>query len=94
MGDPINEFASYIRKQGAYYNYNPIHIGKVTKINPLEIEVKINSKNMILHRQNLQINSLLNIRNDYLNTTLNINDEVLMYHNGDKFIVICKVVDA
>ncbi len=94
MGDPINEFASYIRKQGAYYNYNPIHIGKVTKINPLEIDATINGNSMTLYKQNLQINSLLNIRNDCINTTLNINDEVLMYHNGDKFIVICKVVDA
>lgn len=94
MGDPINELADYIRKQGAYYNYNPIHIGKVTKINPIEIDVTINGNSIILHKQNLQINSLLNIRNDYINTTLNINDEVIMYHNGDKFIVICKVVNA
>jgi len=94
MGDPINELADYIRKQGAYYNYNPIHIGKVTKINPIEIDVTINGNSIILHKQNLQINSLLNIKNEFVNTTLNINDKVLMYHSGDKFIGICRVVDA
>lgn len=94
MSDPFNELNEIIREAGKYYNYNPIHIGKVRKINPLEIDATINASAMTLYKQNLKINSLLNISNGYINTTLSINDEVLMYHQGEKFIVICKVVDA
>ncbi|WP_330369404.1 DUF2577 family protein [Metaclostridioides mangenotii] len=92
--DSINELVSFMREAGKYYNYNPIQIGRVRKINPLEIDTTINASTMTLYKQNLQINSHLNISNEYMNTTLSINDEVLMYHRGEKFIIICKVVDA
>ncbi|WP_027702281.1 DUF2577 family protein [Metaclostridioides mangenotii] len=92
MSDPFNELQEMMREAGKYYNYNPIQIGKVRKINPLEIDVTINASTMTLYKQNLQINSLLNLSNEYINTTLCINNEVLMYHHGEKFIVICKVV--
>ena len=94
MSDPFNELHEMMREAGKYYNYNPIQIGRVRKINPLEIDTTINASTMTLYKQNLQINSLLNISNEYINTTLSINDEVLKYHRGEKFIIICKVVGA
>lgn len=94
MSNPYNELNEMMRAAGKYYNYNPIHTGRVRKINPLEIDATINASTMTLYKQNLQINSLLNISNEYINTTLSVNDEVLMYHHGEKFIIICKVVGA
>lgn len=101
MNNPFNKLIEAMREEGKFYNEPSFFIAKVTSPVP-NLKVKLN--NMELDKNSLMIDKSLLDRNNVsiqcsngevshnLKDTLNVGDTVIMLRNGDKFIIISKVV--
>ena len=106
MSNPYNELLGMMRKEGAFYNTQPLLLGRVTKPLP---NLEILADKMPLYKDDLLINEWLLARNNISDTTslseghthkvsikniLKVNDLVLLarFGNEEKLVVISKVV--
>ena len=101
MADPFNRILQTIRDEVRFGNEPSFFIAKVTSPVP-NLKVKLN--NMELDKNSLMIDKSLLDRHNVsiqcsngevshnLKDTLNVGDTVIMLRNGDKFIIISKVV--
>lgn len=101
MADPFNRILETIREEGRFYNEPPFFIGTIKSSFPnLEIlwanrpihKSQILIDKTLLDRHNVSISCSNGTVSHNLKDTLNVGDTVIMLRNGDKFIIISKVV--
>ena len=101
MNSPFNNLIDMFREEGKFYNEPSFYFAKVTSESP-NLKVMIN--NMELDKNNLLIDKSLLDRHNYsitcsegninhnLKDKLSIGDKVVMLRDGNKFIIMSKVV--
>lgn len=100
MNDPYNGFIELFREEGKFYNEPAFFCAKVTSKLP-DIKIKLND--IELDKDSLLINYLLLDRyvessegdtshNHKISSNLNIGDTVIVFRDGEKFIINSKVV--
>ena len=101
MNSPFNNLIDMFREEGKFYNEPSFYFAKVTSELP-NLKVMIN--NMELDKNNLLIDKSLLDRHNYsitcsegninhnLKDKLSIGDKVVMLRDGNKFIIMSKVV--
>lgn len=101
MSDPFGKLIKAIREEGKFYNEPSFFIGKIKSPLP---NLEILWGNQTIVKEQMLIDKTLLDRHNYsaecsegsidrnLKDTLSIGDTVVMLFNGDKFIIISKVV--
>lgn len=101
MADPFNKLIEAMREEGKFFNEPSFYFAKVTSSIP---NLKVMLNNMELDKRSLLIDKTLLDRHNFsigcsngsithnLKDVLNVGDNVVMLKNGDKFIIISKVV--
>ena len=101
MNNPFSELINVLREEGSFYNEPSFYFAKVTSELP---NLKVMLNDMELNKNNLLIDKSLLDRHNYsitcsegninhnLKDKLSIGDKVVMLRDGNKFIIISKVV--
>ena len=101
MNSPFNNLIDMFREEGKFYNEPSFYFAKVTSDLP---NLKVMLNDMELNKNNLLIDKSLLDRHNYsitcsegninhnLKDKLSIGDKVVMLRDGNKFIIMSKVV--
>ena len=101
MNNPFSELINVLREEGSFYNEPSFYFAKVTSELP---NLKVMLNDMELNKNNLLIDKSLLDRHNYsitcsegninhnLKDKLSIGDKVVMLRDGNKFIIMSKVV--
>ena len=101
MNSPFNNLIDMFREEGKFYNEPSFYFAKVTSELP---DLKVMLNDMELNKNNLLIDKSLLDRHNYsitcsegninhnLKDKLSIGDKVVMLRDGNKFIIMSKVV--
>jgi hypothetical protein len=101
MNSPFNNLIDMFREEGKFYNEPSFYFAKVTSELP---NLKVMLNDMELNKNNLLIDKSLLDRHNYsitcsegninhnLKDKLSIGDKVVMLRDGNKFIIMSKVV--
>ena len=103
MSNPFKKLIEAIREEGRFYNEPSFFVGKIkSPLHNLEVlwgnqtivKEKILIDKALLDRHNYSVECSEGSITHNLKDTLSIGDEVVMFINDNKFIIISKVVSV